>query len=228
MAHPQHLALWLWHSERDRRRRRGGIGALAERLEGLPMSELPTEVEEYQHAVRLPQRSLADFLEALCRVLREEPTRLAQVLAPLVVWHESRDTGMVDEALDELHWLDPDSFWFIVQCLLNHPDQRLITTATRAGERAEQVGESGSDDKREILDGLADIMNEIAGIPIEDVHMGATFADDLDVDSLSMVEVVVASEERFDIRILDEDVLHLRTVRDAVAYIARQRGAVRN
>ena len=228
VAHPQHLALWLWLSERERRRRRGGIGALAERLGGLPVSGLLEELEEYQHAVQLPQRPLADFLEALCRVLLEEPTRLAQVLAPLVVWHESRDTRMVDEALDELHWLDPDSFWFIVQCLLNHPDQRLITTATRAGERAEQVDESRSDDKREILDGLADIVNEIAGIPIEDIQMGASFTDDLNVDSLSLVEVVVASEERFAIRIPDEEVMHLRTVRDAVAYIARQRGVTRN
>lgn len=228
MAHPEQLALWLWHSELERGRRSGGIGALVARLEGLPVSGLLEELEAYQHQVQLPQQSLTDFLEALCRVLREAPTRLAQVLAPLVAWHESRDSAMVDESLDELHWLDSDSFWFIVQSLLNHPDQRLVNVATRAGERAEHVGEDGSSDKREILDGLADIVNEIAGIPTEDVHMGASFTDDLDVDSLSMVEVVVASEERFDIRIPDEDVMHLRTVRDAVAYIARHRDTDRN
>ena len=39
-------------------------------------------------------------------------------------------------------------------------------------------------------------MNEVAGIPVEDVQLDKSFTDDLDVDSLSMVEVVVAAEER--------------------------------
>ncbi|WHM41156.1 acyl carrier protein [Streptomyces sp. BPTC-684] len=70
-----------------------------------------------------------------------------------------------------------------------------------------------------MLDGLAEIINEIAGIPVEDVRMGARFNEDLDLDSLSMVEVVVAAEERFDLRIPDEDVMGVLTVREAVDYI---------
>ncbi|MFI6012100.1 acyl carrier protein [Streptomyces sp. NPDC051243] len=89
------------------------------------------------------------------------------------------------------------------------------------------MGESHSRSKREILDGLADIVNEIAGIPTEDVHMSASFTEDLDIDSLSMVEVIVASEERFDVRIPDDDVRFLVTVRDAVDYIARHSGNTR-
>ncbi|WP_101392710.1 acyl carrier protein [Streptomyces sp. TLI_146] len=92
--------------------------------------------------------------------------------------------------------------------------------ASRAGEWAERTGERGSDRRRDILDGLAEIINEIAGVPVEEVRMGARFAEDLDIDSLSMVEVVVAAEERFDLRILDEDVMDVRTVREAVDYIA--------
>ncbi len=64
-------------------------------------------------------------------------------------------------------------------------------------------------------------MNEIAGIPVEDVQADKSFTDDLDVDSLSMVEVVVAAEERFGIKIPDEDVKTLRTVRDATDYILK-------
>lgn len=227
LAHPEQLALWLWHSRLERRERSGGIGALVSRLEVLSVSELIKEFEAYQHPVHLARQPLADLLEALCLVLRDRSTQPAQVLAPLVIWHESQDSEIVDEALDELHWLDPDSFWFVVQSLLNHPDQRLVNAATRAGERAEQVGESRSRRKREILDGLAEIVNEIAGIPIEEVHIGASFTDDLDIDSLSLVEVVVASEERFEVRIRDEDVMGLRTVRDAVDYIARRSEAAR-
>ncbi|MEY9845088.1 acyl carrier protein [Streptacidiphilus sp. MAP5-3] len=71
----------------------------------------------------------------------------------------------------------------------------------------------------EVLSGLAEIVNEIAGIPAEDVQLDKSFTDDLDVDSLSMVEVVVAAEERFDVKIPDDEVKNLKTVGDAVNYI---------
>ncbi|MEZ0091673.1 acyl carrier protein [Streptacidiphilus sp. EB129] len=71
----------------------------------------------------------------------------------------------------------------------------------------------------EVLTGLAEIVNEIAGIPAEDVQLDKSFTDDLDVDSLSMVEVVVAAEERFDVKIPDDEVKNLKTVGDAVKFI---------
>jgi acyl carrier protein len=75
--------------------------------------------------------------------------------------------------------------------------------------------------QEEILAGLAEIVNEVAGIPADDVQLDKSFTDDLDIDSLSMVEVVVAAEERFDVKIPDEDVKNLSTVGDAVNYIAK-------
>jgi acyl carrier protein len=74
--------------------------------------------------------------------------------------------------------------------------------------------------REEIVAGLADIVNEIAGIPNDEVTEDKSFTDDLDVDSLSMVEVVVAAEERFGVKIPDDDVKGLKTVGDAVGYIA--------
>jgi len=71
----------------------------------------------------------------------------------------------------------------------------------------------------EIRAGLADILEEVAGIMPADVTMDKTFTDDLDVDSLSMVEVVVAAEEKFDVKIPDDEVKNLRTVGDAVTFI---------
>ena len=71
----------------------------------------------------------------------------------------------------------------------------------------------------EIRTDLADIVNEVAGIPAEDVQLDKSFVDDLDVDSLSMVEVVVAAEEKFDVKIPDDEVKNLKTVGDAVTYI---------
>ncbi len=76
-------------------------------------------------------------------------------------------------------------------------------------------------DQQEILSGLAEIVNEVAGVPADSVQMDKAFTDDLDIDSLSMVEVVVAAEEKFGVKIPDDDVKDLRTVGDAVNYIAQ-------
>jgi acyl carrier protein len=73
----------------------------------------------------------------------------------------------------------------------------------------------------DVLAGLAAILEEVAGVEPSDVTAEKTFIDDLDVDSLSMVEVVVAAEEKFGVKIPDDDVKTLRTVGDAVSYIQR-------
>ena len=77
----------------------------------------------------------------------------------------------------------------------------------------------------EIRSELADIVNEVTGIPAEDVQLEKSFTDDLDVDSLSMVEVVVAAEEKFSVRIPDDAVKDLKTVGDAVSYIEKAQAA---
>ena len=71
----------------------------------------------------------------------------------------------------------------------------------------------------EIRAGLADIVQEVSGVEADRVQMDAAFAADLDLDSLTMVEVVVAAEEKFGVRIPDDDVTGLVTVSDAVAYV---------
>ena len=49
-----------------------------------------------------------------------------------------------------------------------------------------------------------------------------SFTDDLDIDSLSMMTIVVNAEEKFGVRIPDDEVKNLRTVGDAVSYIRRR------
>jgi acyl carrier protein len=73
----------------------------------------------------------------------------------------------------------------------------------------------------EIREGLSDILEEVAGVNPDDVADEKSFTDDLDVDSLSMVEVVVAAEERFGVKIPDDEVKGLKTVGDAVDYILK-------
>ena len=60
---------------------------------------------------------------------------------------------------------------------------------------------------------------EVAGVSASQIELDKNFTEDLDVDSLSMVEVVVAAEERFGIKIPDDAVTDLATVGDAVNFI---------
>ena len=73
----------------------------------------------------------------------------------------------------------------------------------------------------EIRTDLADIVNEVAGVDADDVQLDKSFVDDLDVDSLSMVEVVVAAEEKFGVKIPDDEVQNLRTVGDAADFVLK-------
>ncbi|MEI7778283.1 MAG: acyl carrier protein [Actinomycetes bacterium] len=75
--------------------------------------------------------------------------------------------------------------------------------------------------EQDILSGLAAIVNEVAGVPASSVTSEKSFVDDLDIDSLSMVEVVMAAEDKFGVSIPDAEVKNLKTVGDAVAYIAK-------
>jgi acyl carrier protein len=71
----------------------------------------------------------------------------------------------------------------------------------------------------EIRTGLASILEEVADVPPADVSDEKSFTDDLDVDSLSMVEVAMAAEEKFGVKIPDDELPKLKTVGDAVSYI---------
>ena len=70
-----------------------------------------------------------------------------------------------------------------------------------------------------VLAGLAEVLEEVSGVTADKVTREATFQNDLEVDSLTMVEVVVACEERFGIRIPDEALENLKTVGDAIDFI---------
>jgi len=71
----------------------------------------------------------------------------------------------------------------------------------------------------EIREGLASILEEVADVTPSDVSDEKSFVDDLDVDSLSMVEVAMAAEEKFGVKIPDDELPKLKTVGDAVRYI---------
>jgi acyl carrier protein len=72
----------------------------------------------------------------------------------------------------------------------------------------------------DIQKGLAEIVEEVAGVEAADVTADKSFVDDLDIDSLSMVEIAVQAEDKFGVKIPDDELANLKTVGDAVNYIA--------
>jgi acyl carrier protein len=77
----------------------------------------------------------------------------------------------------------------------------------------------------EILEGLGEIIEEVAGVPAADVTPDKTFVDDLDIDSLSMVEIAVAAQDKFGVEIPDDQLKDLKTVQDVVDFVKRNDGA---
>ena len=75
--------------------------------------------------------------------------------------------------------------------------------------------------EQEILTAIGEIVQEATGVPAARVVPDASFTDDLDIDSLSMVEIATMAEDRFHISIPDSDLSTLKTVADVVAYIEK-------
>ena len=73
-------------------------------------------------------------------------------------------------------------------------------------------------------DRVKKIVVEHLGVEADKVTEDASFIDDLGADSLDIVELVMAFEEEFAIDIPDDDVTNLKTVQDAVDYIAAKKG----
>jgi acyl carrier protein len=75
--------------------------------------------------------------------------------------------------------------------------------------------------EQEILEGLGEIVEEIAGVPAADVTPGKSFVDDLDIDSLAMVEIAVAAQDKFGVEIPDDQLKDLATVQDVVNFVSK-------
>jgi acyl carrier protein len=66
---------------------------------------------------------------------------------------------------------------------------------------------------------LKKIVVEQLGVDEEDVKPEASFVDDLNADSLDLVELIMSLEEEFGTEISDEDAERIRTVGDAAEFI---------
>jgi acyl carrier protein len=73
----------------------------------------------------------------------------------------------------------------------------------------------------DIQAGLAEILEEVAGVTPADATPEKSFTDDLDVDSLSMVEIATAVEDKFGVAIPDDELANIKTVGDAISFIEK-------
>ncbi len=89
---------------------------------------------------------------------------------------------------------------------------------------AETHVEQGPIDRNEVLEIVKANLADILEIDPSTISEGQSFVDDLDADSLALIELVEALEEELGersigFRIEDEDLVDLKTVRDAVDYV---------
>ena len=88
----------------------------------------------------------------------------------------------------------------------------------------------GPMDRQAVFELIRDRLADILEIDPGSITEGASFTDDLDADSLALIELVEALEEELGersvgFRIDDEDLEDLKTVRDAVDYVVAKLGA---
>lgn len=74
---------------------------------------------------------------------------------------------------------------------------------------------------RDIAAQVRAVIKEQLDVDEKDIKADSSFIDDLGADSLGLVELVLAFEERFEIDIPDEDTEKIRTVQDAIDYIEK-------
>lgn len=75
-------------------------------------------------------------------------------------------------------------------------------------------------DRDQVFETVKELIVEHLGVNEAQVKPEATFADDLGADSLDIVELVMAMEEKFGAEISDEAAQKIATVNDAVQYIS--------
>jgi len=74
--------------------------------------------------------------------------------------------------------------------------------------------------REEIFERVKEVLVEQLGVDESEINEAASFQEDLDADSLDLVELIMELEDQFGVKISDEDAQGIQTVGQAVEYIA--------
>jgi acyl carrier protein len=80
-------------------------------------------------------------------------------------------------------------------------------------------------DREEILNKIQEITADRLGVDESDVTPDASFREDLEADSLDLVELIMELEEQFGMEIPDEEAEKITTVEEAVDYVQEHQAA---
>jgi len=78
--------------------------------------------------------------------------------------------------------------------------------------------------EQEILEKVKELVASQLGKSKDEVTPDSSFIEDLDADSLDLVELIMSMEDEYGLEISDEDAENITTVKDAVAFIAKHTG----
>ncbi len=75
-----------------------------------------------------------------------------------------------------------------------------------------------------MIDKVKEILADELSVDIEDITADSDIREDLDADSLDMVQLVMALEDEFDVEIDNAEIKDVKTVGDVVKFIEAKRG----